>query len=750
MEKIKNRIQNDLILFRMIAVFSMVSTVVILLLTSVLFTLFSTELKNEIYQSQVQHLKQISNTVSFRAEYVNSLLLQVKEDEQISKLFYTTDDEDLYPALHNLDDLRSTVKQLNSIYVYNKHMDRIYNSGENMQSYVNSTDSFTDRGFVEILENIENYPKYTPILRKLSLEWPAGREYEVYVYTYLLYDSYVSGSIRNVVAMNFHTGWMADALSFITSGQESTEELWIINSDRQLVYTSDGKLVGTVCDPDTLPDTVFSQDAGYLITGTGDERQMVVYSTPSRMGYDQWTFVSWNDYASVMKPLEQVRKLIYLICGILFLVSLVAVIFVSLALYEPVRTTLNRVKVLEKENEKKRRIERMLFLRKLFLGDIVDDRNLLKILFSRHQLTGCLEEDIQVALISVDDSDGFFRHYSKHLDEVSDNIESLIREEFLKHYPNLLCVKMHTGSWAVAVPMAEGNSLKKAVFEELNALISEKFNISISMATSQTGHSARDIPYLYSEAVEVHSYRFLWGRNTMITSADVEMQGQNRYEYPAELEKRLLSHLFGGKYSECVEDYEAFIDEIRWFSVDEIRLSCLLLAYAIKAAAQKSMAEATGSLVEFDAFCKKIQTAETIDDVNGLYEHLFREITDKLKRNSKERHETLIAQIEAYVEANYGDINLSMNQISDHVNMSAAYLGRLFKQVTGITFIEYLTKFRLKKACQLLLTTDLTVNDISDRVGFTNSSYFYIIFKKNMECTPNQYRRQYGGSSAAE
>ena len=113
---------------------------------------------------------------------------------------------------------------------------------------------------------------------------------------------------------------------------------------------------------------------------------------------------------------------------------------------------------------------------------------------------------------------------------------------------------------------------------------------------------------------------------------------------------------------------------------------------------------------------------------------------------SRKRYETLIDQVKSYVQENYHRCDLSMNQISDHVNMSAAYLGRIFKQVTGATFTEYLTEFRLDCSCRLLREDSMTVNEISDAVGFTNSSYFYIIFKKNFGCTPSQYRRQHDHS----
>ena len=212
--------------------------------------------------------------------------------------------------------------------------------------------------------------------------------------------------------------------------------------------------------------------------------------------------------------------------------------------------------------------------------------------------------------------------------------------------------------------------------------------------------------------------------------------------YPHETEKKLLGNLFAGKYEETVEVYNEFVEEIRLYTVEEIKVSFMLLAYAIKRDSHKSIAETSSILLEFDKFYKKLQSAGTIDEVHHLFLHLFDEIVDKLKMYSKERHEQLIYEIKAFVEQNFGNASLSMNQVSDHVNMSAAYLGRLFKQITGISFTEYLTKFRLDTASELLRNTDMTVNDISNEVGFTNSSYFYIIFKKYMECTPNQYRKQ--------
>ena len=73
--------------------------------------------------------------------------------------------------------------------------------------------------------------------------------------------------------------------------------------------------------------------------------------------------------------------------------------------------------------------------------------------------------------------------------------------------------------------------------------------------------------------------------------------------------------------------------------------------------------------------------------------------------------------------------------------MSPAYLGRLFKKLTLKSIPEYINEIRLNKAKLLLQTTDLSINEISERTGFTNSTYVYKGFKKYYGVTPNYFRQ---------
>lgn len=88
---------------------------------------------------------------------------------------------------------------------------------------------------------------------------------------------------------------------------------------------------------------------------------------------------------------------------------------------------------------------------------------------------------------------------------------------------------------------------------------------------------------------------------------------------------------------------------------------------------------------------------------------------------------------------------LTLKEASDFCGYSTSYFMKFFKSFTGSTFVEYLNTYRLKKACELLLSTNLTVLEISGTVGFDNHSYFIRIFKRQYGITPKKYRRLHNG-----
>jgi len=94
-----------------------------------------------------------------------------------------------------------------------------------------------------------------------------------------------------------------------------------------------------------------------------------------------------------------------------------------------------------------------------------------------------------------------------------------------------------------------------------------------------------------------------------------------------------------------------------------------------------------------------------------------------------------------YTAANYPDI--TVKDAAAHCNLSYSYFSRMFKRVMHQSFTDYLTRYRITKAEQLLISTDKAVSVIAEEVGFSTPSYFIQQFKAHKNISPKQYRMNY-------
>ena len=86
--------------------------------------------------------------------------------------------------------------------------------------------------------------------------------------------------------------------------------------------------------------------------------------------------------------------------------------------------------------------------------------------------------------------------------------------------------------------------------------------------------------------------------------------------------------------------------------------------------------------------------------------------------------------------------NISLSDLAQMVHLSPPYLSRFFNQQFGMNFLTYLTQIRLEHAIDLLLTSDLTIEEVSAESGFPNSHAFVQAFKKKYSLLPSVYRRK--------
>ncbi|MBV7389737.1 phosphoenolpyruvate hydrolase family protein [Enterococcus alishanensis] len=105
-----------------------------------------------------------------------------------------------------------------------------------------------------------------------------------------------------------------------------------------------------------------------------------------------------------------------------------------------------------------------------------------------------------------------------------------------------------------------------------------------------------------------------------------------------------------------------------------------------------------------------------------------------------EKYYDYVDFIKKYISENYST-PIYISELAEFTNLSPSYLSDLFKKKTGISFTEYLIKFRLNKSIELMNSTDLKLVEIADLVGYPDYAQFNKIFKKYMKKPPKEYKK---------
>lgn len=100
-----------------------------------------------------------------------------------------------------------------------------------------------------------------------------------------------------------------------------------------------------------------------------------------------------------------------------------------------------------------------------------------------------------------------------------------------------------------------------------------------------------------------------------------------------------------------------------------------------------------------------------------------------------------IIQAKKYIEKFYGDEELSLQNVADHLHISSQHLSRMFSQVLGVTFSEYVTKVRICHAMDMLEDGTLKMYQIAEKAGYSSQHYFSSAFKKIVGVSPLEYRK---------
>lgn len=115
---------------------------------------------------------------------------------------------------------------------------------------------------------------------------------------------------------------------------------------------------------------------------------------------------------------------------------------------------------------------------------------------------------------------------------------------------------------------------------------------------------------------------------------------------------------------------------------------------------------------------------------------------NRIKSEPVLQEENPVRGIVRYMQEHLAE-EISLSLMSEKFNLSAQYISQLFKSEIGVNFLAYLTNIRMEQAKKLLISTSLSIAEISEKSGYADYRVFTKVFKKAEGVTPSQYRRNF-------
>ncbi|MGI6653337.1 MAG: helix-turn-helix domain-containing protein [Christensenellales bacterium] len=155
----------------------------------------------------------------------------------------------------------------------------------------------------------------------------------------------------------------------------------------------------------------------------------------------------------------------------------------------------------------------------------------------------------------------------------------------------------------------------------------------------------------------------------------------------------------------------------------------------------KRLGENVGIEIDLAQYTEILQESK----LDVLQERFIEVLTEQLNQRKlvvSSTSNSLSTDLLMFIKNNHCDPMFSMNEVADHLGVSIYTASRMLKTLTNTNFRKYLNDIRIEHACHLLLSTNLTIRDVSEQVGFTSTSYFIHIFKTTVGKTPAMFRKQ--------
>lgn len=325
----------------------------------------------------------------------------------------------------------------------------------------------------------------------------------------------------------------------------------------------------------------------------------------------------------------------------------------------------------------------------------------------------------------------------------TDSISSAIDPE----YPHWM-LELEDHVYLVLVNCGEKEmSTVFAVAESVKNNIAENHDMACTIGIGTYCQTISELPQAYKEAAEALQYRSMTTGSDVIYIEDVRLHAHDPLPYSKEKEATLIVCLKNGEkdqalalFAEMVRDLRSQSGKIAFPQVQQAFLSLLVRLI-------ETIRDLHLDIKEFvpDERSNLLAVFLQKDDWREMtlwFEYLISATAINIGQAFQEKKNTHIEHAKRLIETESASA-LSLTMIADLLKLNPAYLSRIFKEYTGVTFTDYVTQIRVQRSKELLLQTEMKVKDISEQIGYAKVTHYIKLFKDMNGITPGEFRKQH-------
>lgn len=714
-------------------------TVFVVLISSTLTYLSSERMMVErLYQSDLRDLERRRDQTDTILQVGTTMVQQIFNDLNVSYLLFSTE-----PDIHQetasflqLNKYRLSIPYVESIYVYNGLTGVYHVSADRYGMFNESEDDFCDPQAAEICRGWTHSRLGAPAARWAQIRTASGVK-RIPLYTFSYSNVYWGGD-KSIVLLNFTTDWLSQASGI--AGDETGCTL-ILDHEGLTVSNSSAYPMAAELSREAFYQEMGRRgmDSGYFTAQVQGEKRLITYISGGESG---WRYVKMTPYRLIRDEIRPVRRLVFLVDAVVLAFCLLTVFFLSRRVYVPIGRVNDKLSDLEEENRGIRRLKSQHIRRNYLTGNGDEEKA------RREMGTPTRDgEEVRVVLICLDHfKDRKARYTPQEISLDFYSIMNVAEEIFGTEYGAAAVGFEDEGRAALLLTRPEGGpeldpEELRPLLNRLQEAIRNILDLSLSFVISGSGQGFQSAPRLYHQAQQTVFHQIFHEDGNILLADNLAEYFAKDYTYPVKKEEMLVAAIRSGQEGQAREQVRRILEETREQSFAVLNLVTARLTLTLDNV--RSAADPAGQEEAAPSDFLNIHAVERLSEIEDYFDDRIHQAVVCYDKKHRARNTELTDRVNRIIQENYADNGLCLDSIAQTVEMSSAYLGRLYKAQTMKSVADAITEVRLARAKELLAgEPDTSITEIAQLTGFTSISYFSRIFRRENGITPNEYRRR--------